>query len=88
MSDTRIGPREKALRDEAAESFPPDGSAYFKDPFALAGLERIQLLDALEEALEGWEDASQYKGEHLAKKHGDAEDIARLRALLGKDDEG
>lgn len=41
-----------------------------------------QLADALKEALDGWEDAANYKGDYLAKKHGDAEDIARLRKLL------
>lgn len=38
---------------------------------------------ALKEACDGWEEASQYKGEFLAWKHGDADDIARLRKLLG-----
>ena len=37
---------------------------------------------ALTEALEGWEYAAQYKGEYFIKKHGDADDITRLRALL------
>lgn len=41
-----------------------------------------QLLDALDEAIDGWEYAASYKGAFLAKKHGDAEDIARLRKLL------
>lgn len=40
------------------------------------------LARALEEALEAWEYAAKYKGEYLADKHGDFEDIARLRALL------
>jgi hypothetical protein len=44
------------------------------------------LAAALKEALDGWEDAAQYKGEFLMKKHGDAEDIARLRALLPAED--
>ena len=42
---------------------------------------------ALEEALDGWEDASHYKGEWLAKKHGDIQDIVRLRKLLDDDKE-
>jgi hypothetical protein len=41
-----------------------------------------ELKEALREALNEWEYASQYKGEFLAKKHGDAESIARLRKLL------
>ena len=42
---------------------------------------------ALEEALDGWEYAAQYKGEYFVKKHGDTEDIARLRKLLDEDKE-
>lgn len=82
-----MGPREKKLRDEVTSCFPPHAEEYFKDPLARVGLERRQLLDALEEALNGWEDAAQYKGEFLAKKHGDAEDIARLRKVLSDADE-
>ena len=37
---------------------------------------------ALRESLDGWEDAAKYKGDHLAKRHGDAVDIARLRKLV------
>lgn len=69
-----MGPREKALREDAARCFPPDGEAYFKDSFSLIGLERRQLLDALEEALDGWAGATVIRG--------GAEDIARLRKLL------
>lgn len=82
-----MGPREKELRDEAARCFPPDGATYFADPFAMAALEHRQLRDALEEALSGWEYAAQYKGEFLAKKHGDAEDIVRLRKVLKECDD-
>jgi hypothetical protein len=84
---SKMGPREKALGDSAIENFPPDGAAYFADRLGMACLERRQLLDALEEALNGWEDAAQYKSEFLAKKHGDSEDIARLRKVLGDADE-
>lgn len=49
-----MGPREKNLRENAALCFPPDGAAYFEDPLALTCLERRQLLDALDEALNGW----------------------------------
>lgn len=35
------------------------------------------------EALDEWEYAAQYKGEFLAKKHGDAERIAEHRKALG-----
>lgn len=45
-------------------------------------LSKARLLDALEEALNGWEYAASYKSDFLRKKHGDAEDIARLRKLL------
>lgn len=44
-----------------------------------------KLREALEEALDGWEYAAQYKGEHLARKHHDAEDITRLRLILKRD---
>lgn len=40
------------------------------------------LLDALQEAVDGWEEGSQYKGEFLREKHGDAEGIAKVRALI------
>ena len=78
-----MGPREKALRESAARAFPSDrGVSYLADPFSQIGLERRQLQDALEEALAGWEKAARYKGAYLLKKHGDAEQIARLRKLL------
>jgi hypothetical protein len=41
-----------------------------------------QLEQALREALDGWEDAVQYKGGYLSTKHGDADEMARLRAVL------
>lgn len=45
--------------------------------------ERLAKLEAgLATACNEWEYASQYKGEFLAEKHGDAEDIAELRELL------
>lgn len=44
---------------------------------------RVKLLeDALHEALLEWEYSTHYKGEYLTKKHGDLDDIARLRALI------
>jgi hypothetical protein len=79
-----MGPRELKLREQAAESFPPDGVAYFADGLAQAALRDAQLWDALEEACNGWEDTLGYKGTYLTHKHGDAEDIARLRALLNE----
>lgn len=82
-----MGPRETELRAEAEQCFPHDAEDYFRDPSARVNLERRQLLDALEEALNGWEYAAGYKGEFLAKKHGDAEDIARLRKVLSDADE-
>ena len=51
-------------------------------------MDQISMLkEALEEALDGWEYAAQYKGEYFIKKHGDSEDIARLRKLLDDDKE-
>ena len=38
----------------------------------------------LEEALDGWEEGAQYKGEYLRDKHGDAEGIAKGRAVLAR----
>lgn len=50
-----------------------------------AAASRIMELEAaLGEALEGWEDGANYKGEYLKEKHGDAADIARVRAVLQK----
>lgn len=43
-----------------------------------------ELKSALKEALEGWEYAAKYKGDFLSKKHGDFEDISKLRKLLEK----
>ena len=46
---------------------------------------RVQELEqALLDAIEAWEYAAEYKGEHLQNKHGDADEIARLRAILDK----
>ena len=45
--------------------------------------DRLAKLEAaLSEALDEWAYAAQYKGEHLAKKHGDTVRIAELRTLL------
>lgn len=38
--------------------------------------------EALSEAIEGYEEGTRYKGEYLTQKHGDAKEIARMRALL------
>ena len=81
-----IGPREKEFLAEAARDFPPDGAGYLEDPIAQTIRREKRLLDALEEALEGWDYAAQYKDEFLRKKHGDNEDIARLRVLLKEED--
>ena len=48
---------------------------------------RLKLVEGLRDALEGWEYAAEYKGEYLLEKHGDAEDIERLRALLHSEQE-
>lgn len=42
------------------------------------------LVEALRDAIEGYEECSQYKGDYLQEKHGDAEDIARLKAVLAE----
>jgi hypothetical protein len=42
----------------------------------------LKLTEALRDALDGWEEGSQYKGEYLREKHGDAEEIAKYRMLL------
>ena len=43
-----------------------------------------ELEAALREAIEGWEDGANYKGEYLRKKHGDAEGITQAKAVLRK----
>ena len=43
-----------------------------------------ELVKALEEAIDGWEEGSHYKGDYLREKHGDAEGIAEARAVLDK----
>lgn len=48
-------------------------------------VENAVLKAALTEALDGWEYNAQYKGAYFIKKHGDAEDITRLRALCHKE---
>lgn len=45
-----------------------------------------QWIALLTEALDGWEDAAQYKGDFLCEKHGDAGGIERIRALVAKMD--
>lgn len=44
------------------------------------------LLQLLEEALEGYEDCISYKSEYLVEKHGDKEEIARIRKAMGESD--
>ena len=46
--------------------------------------ERAELIEALNTMTENFADASQYKGEYLAKKHGDAEELQRAQALLDR----
>jgi DNA-directed RNA polymerase subunit RPC12/RpoP len=53
-----------------------------RDAHAAGVVEVERLRAALAEALDGWEYAAKYKSAFLATKHGDAADIARLRALL------
>lgn len=84
-----MGPREKKLREHLAKI--PGVST---DMVLAAShgwrsdLREARLADALQEALTGWEYAAQYKGDYLAEKHGDAEDIAQLRAVLAEVDRG
>lgn len=42
------------------------------------------LLEALKEAIAGYEECSQYKGDYLREKHGDDEEIAALKAVVAK----
>ncbi len=53
-------------------------------PLELAELkDRLDLLElSLEAALDGWQEASQYKGKYLQEKHGDLEEIQALRDVL------
>ena len=47
--------------------------------------QRVKVLeDALQDAIDGYEECAQYKGDYLFNKHGDAEEIARLKAALEK----
>jgi hypothetical protein len=43
--------------------------------------ERDKLREGLQDAIDGYEEYSQYAGDYLCKKHGVAEEIAILRAL-------
>ena len=54
-----MGPRETKLREQAAVTFPPDGARYFEgDILAQHSLVCARVLDALEEALAGWDPES------------------------------
>jgi hypothetical protein len=55
-----------------------------RDVMQDAGAEIESLRAALTEALDGYADACAYKDAYLVKKHGDLEDIARLREVLPK----
>lgn len=46
-----------------------------------------QLRNDFEEAIGGFEECSQYKGDYLRDKHGDEKEIARLRQRLAQLDE-
>lgn len=44
---------------------------------------RVRALEAeLSEAIEGWADGANYKGEYLKAKHGDEVGIAKARAVI------
>ena len=55
---------------------------------AAAKQELTALRKALWDAIDGYEECAQYKGDYLSQKHGDAEEIARLRELLNKGGDG
>jgi len=44
--------------------------------------ENAKLREALKDAIDGYEESAGYKGDYLFNKHGDAEEIARLKAAL------
>jgi hypothetical protein len=46
--------------------------------------EHADLLNLLEEALQEWSYASEYKGAYLQKKHGDIARIAEIQAIVNK----
>jgi hypothetical protein len=79
------------LRASIGDSFTPDPR--FDDCQEAASLieslsERVGELErGLGEALDGWQEGAEYKGEYLKAKHGDAEEIAKWRALLSKQEE-
>ena len=91
MTDAVRLAREQAMRIECeADLHAGHKTSEFKsvdildllDQLAAARQERAALEQALREAIEGWDYNRGYKDEYLVKKHGDREDIARLRALL------
>ena len=45
---------------------------------------RVELINALRDAIEGFKDCAQYKGDYLREKHGDDKEIAALEAVLSK----
>jgi Arc/MetJ-type ribon-helix-helix transcriptional regulator len=55
---------------------------YLEQRKAQLEAENARLREALTEALEEWGYCAQYKGDYLAKKHGDGERIAEWRAVL------
>lgn len=44
----------------------------------------VTILKALRDAIDGFKDCAQYKGDYLRKKHGDDEEIAALEAVYSK----
>lgn len=71
----------REAQDEAANALRV--GAQYREA-AETGQARIEALEAAaREALDGWEEGTQYKGAYLTAKHGDAERIAELRALVG-----
>ena len=52
------------------------------DDWRIAQKRIAELEAALREAIEGWEDGANYKGEYLREKHRDSEGIAKARTIL------
>ena len=84
MHDEQIARAEQA---EANMRLAQEGHREAMRRQAVAEAHTRALREALTEALDEWAYASQYKGEHMAKKHGDAERIAELRALAATREE-
>lgn len=59
-----------------------------KNRIAELEAENLMLREALGDAIDGYEECAAYKGEYLYNKHGDKNEIARLRAALEGEQDG